>query len=372
MDSSKSMHSINPIFRGLSGLFDQLITLETEWETKLNQDPSLIWNDIPVFQREGILSQIEQPYRGSTKLVTLEPNAAPDAVRSSLHHLCTVSTASADGSFIGVLSAYCSTDFKKEFSLENEGSVRSVTRPFEGPYILPSFLQWRPTGYLCPQAERFNVGWGAIYELWDAGKKIRLASHHIDLPEKEVALLLRQSFRCRKNQHESSFHMSFPMAISPDCLSLSILRTVYSFRISFSGDSLLCGSSVLNLNFLRHYEEQWTPKPSNDQDFQASWSEEGGSTSLEDTYIYSTVFSPNGRYISFIDHRKPTLAKDMLVASLAVFSTSTYPEISVLKSTTMVTLGTNRMDCETFHPNQPLIAYLGSRKVWLWNFQKSK
>lgn len=372
MDSGKSLNSLNPIFGGLSGLFDQLISLENDWETKLNQDPSLIWNDILVFQREGILSQIEQSYRGSTKLVTLEPNAARGAARSNLHHLCTVSTASADGSLIGVLSAYCSTDFKQRFSLENEGSVPSVTRPFEGPYTLPSFLQWRPTGYLCPEAERFSVGWGAIYELWDARKKTRLASHQIDLPEEEVAVLLRQSFRCRKDQHESSFHMSFPMAISPDCLSLSILRTVYNFRISSSRDFLLCDSSVLNLDFLRHYEEYWTSKPSTDQDCQASWSEEGDSTSLEDTYIYSLVFSPNGKYISFIDHRKPVLANNMLVAHLAVLSISNYPEISVLRSTTMATLGTNRMECETFHPRQPLIAYLGNRKVWLWNFQKSK
>lgn len=162
------------------------------------------------------------------------------------------------------------------------------------------------------------------------------------------------------------------MAISPDCLSLSILRTVYSFRILSSRDSLLCDSSVLNLEFLRHYEEHWTSKASNEQDCQASRNEEGDSISLEDTYIYSIVFSPNGRYISFIDHRKPMLAKDLLVAYLAVFSISNYSEMSVLNSTTMVTLGTNRMECETFHPSQPLIAYLGSRKVWLWNFQTSK
>lgn len=204
MDSGKSMHSVNPILRGLSGLFDQLISLETEWETKLSQDPSLIWDDVLVFEREGILSQIEQPYRGSTKLVTLEPNAGRDAVRSNLYHLCTVSTASADGSLIGVLSAYCSTDFKRTFALENEGFIPSVTRPFKGPYTLPSFLQWRPTGYLCPQAGRFSIGWVAIYELWDAGKKTRLASHHIDLPEKEgLYCFVSRSAAARNKTHQA-------------------------------------------------------------------------------------------------------------------------------------------------------------------------
>ncbi|KAJ0110223.1 hypothetical protein J7T55_000655 [Diaporthe amygdali] len=370
INSDKSMHSVKPIIRGLYGLFDQLISLETDWERKLNQDPSLIWDDILVFQKKGVLSQIEQPYRGSTKLVTLEPSAARDTVRPNLHHICTVSAASRDGSIIGVLSAYCSIDFKERFSLQNEGPDPSVTRQFEGPYNLrSSFLQWRPTGYLCPQAERFSVGWAVIYEWWDAENKTRLASHHIDLPEKEVAALLRQSFRCRKQRHNSSFHMSFPMAISPDCLSLSILRTVYSFQISPSRGPLQCIPAVLDLNFLRHYEEHWTSKPSNDQDCQAGGSEEWDSAPLEDTYIYSIVFSPNGIYLSFIDHRKPALARDMLLAHLAIFSVSNYPEISVLKWTTMVTLGTNRMESEAFHPSQPLIAYLGSRKVWLWNFQ---
>lgn len=373
IDSDKSMHSVQPILQRLSGLFDQLISLEADWKTKLDQDPSLIWDDVLVFQSEGILSQIEQPYRGSTKLVTLEPSTARDAVKLNRHHICTVSTASRDGSLIGVLSAYCSTDFKDKFSLEKKGPGPSVTRPFEGPYILQfSFLEWQPTGCLCPQAERFSVGWSALYELWDAANKTRVASHNIDLPEKEVATLLHQSLRSLKQQQKSSFYMSFPMAISPDCLSLSILRTVYRFQIPSSRRPSLCNSAVLNLGFLKHYEEQWTSKPQNNQDFEAGWSEEGNAAPLKDTYIYSTVFSPNGRYISFTDHTKPTVARDMLVAHLAVFDNSNHPDISVCKSATMVTLGTNRIESETFHPCQPLIAYLGSRKVWLWNFEMSK
>lgn len=371
IQSVESMDPVKPLARGLSELFDQLIKLETDWKTKLDQDPSLIWDDVLVFQRDGALSQIEQAYQGSTKLVTLEPIAARDAIRPDIHRISTVSTASIDGSIIGVLSAFCSTDFKDKFCLENEdsGSGPSDTKGFEGPYSLrSSFLQWRPTGSMCPEEENFSAGWAAMYQLWDARTKARLASHHIDLPEKEVAALLRQSFR----KHNSCFHMSFPMAISPDCLSLSILRTVFRFRIPSSRGPALCSYAVLDLSFLRDYKEHWTSKRSNDHDGHAGGIDPGKSTALEDTYIYSIVFSLDGKYLSFIDHRKPPLARDMLTANLVIFSISNHPEISVLKRTTMPTLGTGRMKSEVFHPSQPLIAYLGSRKVWIWNFQDSE
>lgn len=84
-----------------------------------------------------------------------------------------------------------------------------------------------------------------------------LASIDIQLPQSEVFLLIRQPYRV--NSHEG-FHISFPMAISADCLVFVVLRTLSGLQLPQSNVAVFCSRTILPLEFLSHYETKWTSR----------------------------------------------------------------------------------------------------------------
>jgi hypothetical protein len=348
------LKKLQTVAKQLLDLTREIRTLDNEWSSKLLITPSLIWDDVLVFHKGGILSKIAEASE-TCAVATLAPEAPKGEARNSVQCLCTTSSTSSDGMAVGVLSVYSSPEFERFWK------TMSLATAYQ-------------------EAERFSAGWTAKYELWSTDSKARLTSLAISLPESEILLLLRQSFRqdpfkcqnpfiCQQSQYgkreDESFEISFPMAIGHDCLTIAILRTVYNILPAESASASVCRSFVLPLDFLDHFNSKWTLQLDVFNPDEFDFLPEIFRLSWRDWYTYSISFSPDGKYISFADHQKPC------ITHLAVFEVFHEPRFSSrLAQSTMVRLGRPRVKGMMFHPQQPLLAFLSETKVWIWVFLK--
>ena len=334
----------------------EIRSLDKEWSSKLLATPSLIWDDVLAFHKGRFLSRLAEA-SGTPIITTMTPDGPKGEDGKSIQCLCTVSSNASDGITEGVLSIYPSPAFERFWKTMNAATAYQ-------------------------EAERFSSGWTAKYELWSLDSKTRLASLDISLPESEIRLLLRQSFRqdlskrrnpfnsqqiCCGERDDESFETSFPMAISHDCLTFAILRTVHNIRLRESASITACRSFVLPLDFLEHFHAKWTPQLNVFDPDNFSFLPEIFRISWRDWYTYSISFSPDGKYLSFADYQTPCMTH------LAVFEVFQEPRFSArLVRWTMVRFGPPRVKEMVFHPQQPLLAFLSEMKVWIWDFHKGQ
>ncbi|KAI0556168.1 hypothetical protein F4679DRAFT_22557 [Xylaria curta] len=318
--------------------------LDREWGAKLLIAPFLIWDDALIFLRGGVLSQIRETY-GVPAITILAPEAPRSNWLTNIQCLCTISSTANDGTAVGVLSIFPSPQFEK-------------------------FWKTMDTETAYHNAEHFASGWIAKYGIYSSGSKKEITSLEISIPEPEIVLLLRQSFRQKASQSalssqddEDDFVTSFPLAISPNCLTFSILRTVYNIQQIEPNQPFIVRSFVLPLEFLDHFNSKWTPQLSTFEPKHVVAISTMFSIPWRNWYKYSLCFSPNGKYIGFMDYQKP------LSTHLAVFEVLSATNFSIrLVQWTTGFLDSARVRQMIFHPVETLVAILSERKVGIWDF----
>lgn len=157
--------------RDLSKICDELTILEDEWELKLDASPSIIRDDVLVFQKTGILSQISSAANGllPTDSGVSEPITPKQGSGGLQLCLCTTSSTSSNGTMVGVLSIFCSVEFEM-FWRDPTGNPLDQTKAEPG-------WQKSKRRTFCARAETFNQGWIGKYELWSADSKRRTREH---------------------------------------------------------------------------------------------------------------------------------------------------------------------------------------------------
>ncbi|KAJ4355440.1 uncharacterized protein N0V89_003456 [Didymosphaeria variabile] len=289
--ASKHSHHVRKTANRLRELSNDLKAIDKEWGGKLHEVPARIWTDVPVFADVGIAAELGKAL-GTELVKKMEPLAQTHDNGDAIRCLSTISSLTSDGAIMATLNIYPSSSF--------EWFWKSID---------PN------TAY--NEAERHCPGWTAKYEIWSTESKLRIASASLALPESEIRLLIRQSFRqdpyrisgaiSYSEQDDRSFDTSFALAIGPDCLTFSVLRTVYAIAPGDSPATSTSRSFILPLKSLTHFENRWGShlKPFRPDYFailppneQVGW---------RDWYAYSISFSGTGQYIAFADYQMPCI-----------------------------------------------------------------
>jgi len=330
----------------LRDLAKEVHELDREWRDKLTITPSLIWDDVSVFAQSNILSEIRDRV-GVRGISILMPEAPKNMFNSEIQPLCTISSTSKDGTIIGVLSIFSSSEFEQ-------------------------FWKGIDPAAAYHDAEEYCSGWVAKYNIYSSDSKKQIVSFEISIPEPEILLILRQSFRQKISQcslsedWDDDFVTSFPLAIGPDCRIFSILRTIYNIPHIDPSQSGALRSSILQLEFLDHFNSQWASQLATFEPEKASTVPSMFRLRWRNWYKYSLYFSPGGKYIGFADYQKP------LSSHLAVFEISEGTEFSIrLVQWTATWLESAKVQQMVFHPADILVAIL-SEQVQIWDFLKGR
>ena len=363
---------IRHIASNLSHLAEELRAVDKEWSSKLEDNPSLIWDDVLVFNTSEHLSTIAE-VSGISSATTLVPDAPKNWQGDSVQCLCSISSSAANGMILGVLSVYPSQEFERFW----KSSKNPVTAYHE--------------------AEQFCSSWTAKYELWSPDHQRRLSSLTIRLPENEILLVIRQSFRQDTFEHRRSpsdesppdksppdesppdessseddcpdeeFDISFPLAISHDCQTFAILRTVYDIQTESSSSPKKWHSFLLPLEFFDHFKAKWTPSLGTYNPNEHRISHKAFCLAWREWYTYSIAFSLDGKYLAFSDCRRPC------ITHIAVFEVLKEPHFSSrLVRWTLLKLASPRVKVMIFHPSLNLLAFLSEKRVWIWDFSGGK
>jgi hypothetical protein len=321
--------------------------LDRDWGAKLSITPSLIWDDASIFLGGSIPSKIREAF-GVPAISILAPEAPRDNCDIAVPCLCTISSTAGDGTAVGVLSIFPSPQFGKFWK-----TMDSATAYYN--------------------AERFTSGWIAKYNIYSTTSKEKMTVLEILIPDTEILLLLRQSFRQNASesslsqQDDDNFVTSFPLAIGPDCLTFCVLRTVYNIQQIDPSHPGLLRSFVLPLEFLDHFNSKWTAQLATFELKQATAVPRMLSICWRDWYKYSLYFSPGGKYIGFADYQKP------MTTHLAVFEVLSCTDFSIhLVQWMNAWLNIPRVQQMVFHPAETLVAILSNNKVWIWDFLKGQ
>ncbi|KAI0860487.1 hypothetical protein F4860DRAFT_525315 [Xylaria cubensis] len=316
--------------------------LDRDWGTKLLVTPSLIWDDALIFLRGGVLSQIREIY-GVPAISILAPEPPRSNWSTNIRCLCSISSTANDGTAVGVISIFPSPQFEK-------------------------FWETMDSTTAYHNAEHFASGWIAKYSIYSSESKKEMTTIEISIPEPEILLLLRQSFRQETSPGiPSDFVTSFPLAISPDCLAFSILRTVYNVQRIESNQPSKLRSFVLPLEFLSHFKSQWTTQLATFDPKHIVAISPMLNIRWRNWYKYSLWFSPSGKYIGFVDYQKP------LSTHLAVFEVLSRTNFSIrLVQWKTGLFDFMRIRQMIFHPVATIVAILSEHKVGIWDFEENK
>ncbi|KAF2124263.1 hypothetical protein P153DRAFT_426699 [Dothidotthia symphoricarpi CBS 119687] len=327
--SSQELQSTLTMIRAFC---NEMMTFVDQWESKLVNNPSPVWSDALIFRSTRFLPQSDL-----TSTTSFAPRKVKIAGVSS-RPLCHISVTSKDTDVLGVLSIWPSERYEKFW--------RNLD-----PYAAYS------------QVETFCNDWTAHYELWSTdGSKQLIFKVTIPLEAFEVALQMRQGFR---HEHDVSWKTSFPTTISPDGLTLSVLRTLYQFSRSSLGSEPAWKKTVLPLHSIDCMRQKW----GNDLEvFDPNNSfVKNLPTSLRllsrDWYTYTITFSPDCRYLLFSDHQVPFKRNLILFGNLN--NGRSQPDILSL---TVLNTAKAELRLTIFHPTSPLIAFVCSQSAWIWNF----
>ncbi|KAF9736590.1 hypothetical protein PMIN04_009655 [Paraphaeosphaeria minitans] len=334
---------------------EDLKTIDGEWQSKLRLNPELIWSDVLIFSSSTIASELAEVV-GAAQATTVKPLGPTHDNGDAIQCLGNISSLTSDGSMMATLNIYPSSSFERFWKR-----------------IDPS------TAY--EEAEQHCSHWKAIYEIWSTESKSRIGSATIALPETEIRLLIRQSFRQNpykgQDPHsrngailyseldDKSFDTSFPLSMGPDCLTFSILRTVYKVTPADSVASCTSDFFVLPLDILPHFESRWGSHLATFDPDDFAFLAPNDRVDWRDWYAYSVSFSGRGEYIAFADYQTPCMTH------LAIFQIIQEPRFGarVLRST-MIRRGKPWVKEVIFHRESPVVAFLSENRVWVWEFPK--
>ncbi|KAK8087900.1 hypothetical protein PG997_002861 [Apiospora hydei] len=197
----------------LAAIAKDLQLVERDWGAKLREKPYLIWSDVVIFSKLDILSKLDTSRFGTVS--SLLPRGAKNN-GYDIPPLCSISSTLSAARVTGVLTIIPPAEFVRFWHSTDPSQAYT-------------------------QGESFCEGWVANYEVWAQDSKFRLASFKIPLPQKEILVLFRQSFRheiqyCLTGSenpdvlglgHEvtigpKKYKTSFPLAIGHDCLTFAV------------------------------------------------------------------------------------------------------------------------------------------------------
>ncbi len=318
----------------LDAFCDDMIHFADQWEEKVIRNPSILWDDALIFNTSRFLPQCELGRR-----VTFVPQKEGLGRGSSSRELCHISATSPDGRVIGLLSVWPSAQYESFW-----GSLDP-----DAAYV---------------QVENFCHGWFARYELRSTdGTYGHLSDVIIPLDPSEVALQMKQSFR---HECHASWKTSFPTAISPDGLTLVILRTVYQISIKpRPHSSPSWQASVLPLHTIDGLQDKWTksklptfnPSTLNLQHLPPALR-----LLSRDWYRYSTTFSADSRYLLFSDHFKA------FTGHLVLFRILDGGAVQLVANTTFHCVKAHSIRLTTFHPVLTMLAFISTGHAYLWDY----
>ncbi|KAJ5118613.1 hypothetical protein N7526_010250 [Penicillium atrosanguineum] len=284
------------------------------WDTKLKSDPSLIWDEVSAFSQSQFLQS--STASSASSLISKQP----ENISASSRSLCTISETSPDCTRTAILSIWPSSAFEQSWGkLESGGSLSSML-------------------HLCS-------GWTATYEIWIKSK--RKNRYQISLEEKEISLLMRQSFR---EEFTDEWKTSFPLAISPSLVSFIVLRTMFTVEATW------CKSTEIDMSFQEANHHYW------DADLQPFESQDETIIGLppflrhlhHDWYSYRFTFSSDEKYVllsQFVYHSKK---KDLVV--LRSLPSGKMQYVSRLNVSTR--FGHEHRLLSVFHPRDDLLIFL--------------
>jgi hypothetical protein len=298
---------------------------------------------VSVFAQSDILSGIRDRV-GVQGISILAPEGPKNVFNAEIQPLCTISSTSRDGTIVSVLSIFSSSEFEQFWKRMDPVAAYH-------------------------DAEEYCSGWVAKYNIYSSDSKNQIVSLEISIPEPEILLLLRQSFRQKISQvsedWDDDFVTSFPLAIGPDCLTFSILRTIYNITHIGPSQSGALRSSMLPLEFLDHFSSQWASQSATFEPEKASTIPSMFRLRWRNWYKYSLYFSPGGKYIGFADYQKP------LSSHVAVFEILDGANFSThLVQWTAAWLASARIQQMVFHPADILVAILSEQQAQIWDFLK--
>ncbi|KAI5864446.1 hypothetical protein GGS23DRAFT_596079 [Durotheca rogersii] len=329
--------------QNLTSLLTDLTEISLHWAKKLLESPSLIWTDVLIFTKSRYLPTPQSAYR-------IQMNTtAPTVGGASSRRLCHISATSPDGSVLGVLSIWPSDDFEQFWEAIEPATAYS-------------------------QVENYCKGWHAIYELSLVGEPMRsLGSVTIPLQASEIALQMRQAFR---QELFTSWKASFPLSISPDGYSMSILRTVYRVSIDPSSSKLQFQSCLIPLQDIQAIQHLWDDrlKPFDPEACLRAGLPPTLQLLHRRIYTYCTLFNADSRYLFFQDSRRaepPTLAVFEIIESAQDHSLRAQVVAVAPGIVGGFWLGPLQLATAKFHPKWKLIVFAIKNIVSIWDFSNN-
>jgi hypothetical protein len=318
----------------LNAFCDDMTHFADQWEAKVIRNPSIVWDDTLIFDTSRFLPRSELGHR-----VTFVPQKEGLGQGSSSRELCHISTTSADGRVLGLLSVWPSAQYESFWSSLDPDAAYDLV-------------------------ENFCHGWFARYELRSTdGTYGHLSDVIIPLDPSEVALQMKQSFR---HECHASWKTSFPTAISPDGLTLVILRTVYQI----SNERRLNSSprwraSVLPLHTIDGLQDKRTqsklhafnPATPNLQHLPPALR-----LLSRDWYRYSITFSADSRHLLFSDHF------EAFIGHLVLFQILDGGAVRLVANTTFHCVKARSIQLTAFHPELTVLAFVSTGHVYLWDY----
>ncbi|KAK7968989.1 hypothetical protein PG988_008062 [Apiospora saccharicola] len=316
----------------LLDITEDLRVTEQEWGPTLLKKPYLVWSDVILFSKLKTFSKIDSPSFGTVFSLILNDGKDSNWCNESL--LCSVSSTSSDGRMTGTLSIVPAADFVQSWRGSNVSEAYA-------------------------RGERFCDGWVAHYEIWSHDSRSKQASFQIPLPQEEILIALRQSFR-ESLSDPGSLEIAFPLAIGPDCLAFTVLRTVYKILPGQSKPLATYQSSLLPLECFEHFRVNW----GNELHTFEFWHRICVRPYWRDVYRYSISFSPDSKMLSFADYRMPCQV------NMAIFKVIQGATLSLqcVQTTRANMLSSPPVKEMHFHPWRALLVFLAETRTYLWKF----
>jgi hypothetical protein len=218
------------------------------------------------------------------------------------------------------------------------------------------------------ELRRFCADWIAKYEIWSVeDAQLCVANITISLNVDEVLLQMRQNLII---QH--TWKVQFPVSIGSSAQLFSVLRRVYYLELSAKNTKnteIKVKSTLVPNDFNKPLQRIW----SNDtRTANATWGCEVKNCSPRSSYLYWHFFSPNDRYLFFLDqhNKQRNAAVFEIIKQQGTFRLEFVSGLDRISS-----LGFMSFHLETrqpkvvFHPSGYLLAFSSCGSGSLWAFK---
>jgi len=206
--------------------------------------------------------------------------------------------------------------------------------------------------------------WMAQYQLWNIeGEPCQVVDIRIPLKHQEIWLQIRQSLRF---EFGAGWKLSFPLAISKNCLRFTVLRTVFRLKSAsqvchaeLQSITFTMGDSVCLQNIWSNARSGLKPFPCSQgllppdlQRYQNSW------------YTYSMCFSPNGRYIFFTDFEF-NMQTHLIIWELVEGEKLDSRPVAFAYHNIQQNIPVKHV---AFHASEPLVIFCDGSNLYRWTF----